>query len=299
MRGTIEGTPNLNRPQEEAGLLKVTFYGVRGSTPCPCEENRRYGANTACVALEVDGQDPIVLDIGTGLRFWGQHLPQDGSFRGTALVTHLHWDHVQGLPFFTPIDRHGATLDIYGPTPDEGPIGNAFKDFMRPPYFPVRPEELRGEIRFHDVNDDDLSLSGAKIKVRPVPHRGPTNGYRVEWEGASVAYISDHQAPADQQGVAESVLELADGVDLLIHDAQYRPDEWEHKAHWGHCTVDYAVHVAREAGARTLALFHHDPAHGDDEMDRLLEGARDSAGRAGVDEVIGAAEGLTISFERS
>src|SRR5204863_7173906 len=104
----------------EGGIpLRITFYGVRGSTPCPCEANSRYGGNTACVALEVAGEDPIVLDIGTGLRFWGETLPTDGSFRGTALVTHMHWDHVQGLPFFVPVDRPGARLDIYGPTQDE------------------------------------------------------------------------------------------------------------------------------------------------------------------------------------
>ena len=278
----------------------MTFYGVRGSTPCPCEANRRYGANTACVAVEVPGEDPVVFDIGTGLRFWGQHLAQDGSFHGSALVTHLHWDHVQGLPFFVPIDRPGATLDIYGPTPDGEPthLADALIKFMQPPYFPIRPTDLRGEIRFHDVNDDEFKIGRAKITSRLVPHLGPTNGYRVDWAGVSVAYISDHQAPPNQDSVPESVLELADDVDLLIHDAQYRPDEWEKKSHWGHCTVDYALLVAKEAGAKTLALFHHDPAHDDDEMDRLLEGARRSAERLGVEDVVAAAEGMTISFER-
>ncbi|MBV9286073.1 MAG: MBL fold metallo-hydrolase, partial [Acidimicrobiia bacterium] len=108
------------------------------------------------MALEVPGEDPIVFDIGTGLRFWGQKLPQDGSFHGTALVTHLHWDHVQGLPFFVPIDRPGATFDIYGPTPDNATnIEDALCKFMQPPYFPIRPTDLRGDIRFHDVNDEE------------------------------------------------------------------------------------------------------------------------------------------------
>ena len=277
----------------------MTFYGVRGSTPCPCDTNRRYGANTACVALEVAGEDPIVLDIGTGLRFWGETLPQDGSFHGAALVTHMHWDHVQGLPFFVPVDRHGASLDVYGPTPEEGPWGEVFEDLMRPPYFPVRPADLRGDIRFHDVNDDDLAFGSAKVKVRPVPHVGPTNGYRVEWEGVKVAYLSDHQQPPDGTSIADAALELADGADLLIHDAQYRPDEFEVKAHWGHCTIDYALHVAREAGAHTVALFHHDPGHDDDEMDRIVEEGRRAAEKLGsIDEVIGAAEGLTICYER-
>jgi phosphoribosyl 1,2-cyclic phosphodiesterase len=258
----------------------------------------RYGGNTACVALEVAGEDPIVLDIGTGLRFWGETQPQDGTFAGTALVTHLHWDHVQGLPFFVPIDRPGAQMDIYGPAQEEGSLEEVFGDLMRPPYFPVRASELRGDIRFHDVNDADLAIGNAKVKVRPVPHPGPTVGYRIDWDGASVAYISDHQEPLDRESVADAVLELADGVDLLIHDAQYTPEEWEQKSHWGHCTVDYAVKVAREAGAKTLALFHHDPAHGDDDVDRLLDGARRTAERLGAGEVIAASENLTLSFDR-
>ena len=128
--------------------MNVTFYGVRGSTPCPCASNTRYGGNTACVALEAAGCDPIVLDLGTGLRFFGETQPNDGSFRGHALVTHLHWDHVQGLPFFTPVNRPGAALDIYGPPQDGMSLEEAFGEFMRPPYFPVRVADLAGDIRF-------------------------------------------------------------------------------------------------------------------------------------------------------
>ena len=124
-------------------------------------------------------------------------FPQDGSFRGSALITHLHWDHVQGLPFFVPIDRPGARLDIYGPPQDDCTLEQAFEDFMRPPYFPVRFTDLRGDIRFHDVTDTDIAVGDAKVKVRSVPHVGLTNGYRIEMGGAVVAYISDHQQPMD------------------------------------------------------------------------------------------------------
>ncbi len=276
--------------------MKVRFWGVRGSTPCPCEANRRYGANTACVTLEVPGEDPIILDLGTGLRFFGETQPTDGSFQGSALVTHIHWDHVQGLPFFPPADRVGAGLDIYGPAQEGGPLGEVFGDFMRPPYFPVHFSQLRGAISFHDVWEDDLAIGHAKVRIRPVPHCGPTVGFRVDWGGATVAYISDHQAPLSLDRVADSVLELADGVDLLIHDAQYTRDEFAERSQWGHCTVDYAVLVAKEAGARRLALYHHDPGHDDEQVDRLVEEAAELGRAAGIEEVVGAAEGLTMAL---
>ena len=276
---------------------------MRGSTPCPCEANSRYGGNTACVALEVAGEDPIVFDLGTGLRLFGETQPKDGSFRGTALVTHIHWDHTQGLPFFVPALRAGARLTVYGPPQDDGlSLADAFDEFMRPPFFPVRTSDLPGEITFHDVADTQLAIGNAKVTVRTVPHVGTTNGYRVDWDGTSVAYISDHQspvAPGEVEGmtVADSVLELAEGVDVLIHDAQYWPNEWQMKSTWGHCTVDYAVHVARLAGAKQLVLFHHDPAHDDSEVDRVLEHARLRAAGTCIDEVVAAYEGLTISFD--
>jgi phosphoribosyl 1,2-cyclic phosphodiesterase len=276
--------------------VNVNFFGVRGSTPCACADLARYGGNTACVALEAPGHEPVVLDLGTGLRFWGETQPQDGSFRGSALVTHLHWDHVQGLPFFVPVLRPGARLDVYGPPPEDMSLEEAFRQFLRPPFFPVEIDALNGEIVFHDLLDDDVVVGDAKVTSRSVPHVGRTAGYRVDYAGATVAYISDHQGPADGgTEVAESVLELADDVDLLIHDAQYTAEEFAAKLDWGHCTIDYAVNVAARAGARRLALFHHDPAHDDETLDRLGAEAAAAGEVAGV-EVLVAHEGLTVSF---
>ena len=275
--------------------MRLTFHGVRGSCPSPYEANRRYGGNTACVSLEEPDDDPIIFDLGTGLRPYGALCPLDGTFSGTALVTHLHWDHVQGLPFFAPVHVAGARLDIYGPTQEEGSLGEVFGRFMRPPYFPVQYTELGGEVTFHDVTDDVLAIGSRKVTVRLVPHTGPTLGYRVDGRRGSVTYISDHQAPIGLDTVSDTVLELASEVDVLIHDAQYTPEEFSRKADWGHCTLAYALLVAQTARAKRLVLFHHDPWHSDDDLDRLFAETKQAAEGTGV-EVFAAYEGLVIEL---
>lgn len=276
-------------------MVEVTFYGVRGSCPCPSEGTRRYGGNTACVALRAAGQAPVIFDLGTGLRAFAESQPLDGSFQGSALVSHIHWDHVQGLPFFPPADRIGARLDVYGPPPGGVGLGQAIDGLIRPPYFPVTLSELRGTYSFNEVYHDDLRIGEAEVMVRPVPHCGPTVGYRVTLFGRVVTYISDHQAPRDLASVDPGVLDLARDADLLIHDAQYTPEEFAEKSDWGHCTVQYALAVAQRSGARRLALFHHDPAHSDEHLDSIVEDLSKAAGPAGP-EVIGAYEGLRIDL---
>ena len=276
--------------------MKVTFYGVRGSTPSPTGLNARYGGNTSCVVLDIDDEDPIIFDLGTGLQAWGKTQPLDGTFSATALVTHFHFDHVQGLPFLAAADRPGSRLDVYGPGDTGTTVKDLFTGFVRPPYFPVGIDQLRGRYGLHDILNDDFAVGSAKVKARTVPHVGLTVGYRVDCGGASVAYISDHQAPQDLQGIDDNVIELCEGVDLLIHDAQYLPQDWEAKSHWGHCTVDYAIDVAVSSGAKALALFHHDPSRTDPEVDRLATEARCRGAKSGI-EVFAAAEGLRIDMD--
>jgi len=168
---------------------------------------------------------------------------------------------------------------------------------MRPPYFPVRVTDLIGTVNFHTIGEDDLAVGDAKLKVRSVPHIGLTYGYRIEVEGASIAYISDHQQPTEGGfRVSDEVLELADGADLVIHDAQYSDEEFALKPHWGHCTADYALRVAAEAGARRVVLFHHDPSHDDDSVDRLVERSNELGARLDLTEVLAASEGLTVAL---
>ncbi|MEO8694838.1 MAG: MBL fold metallo-hydrolase [Acidimicrobiales bacterium] len=279
-------------------MLDVTFYGVRGSTPCCDERSVRYGGNTSCVLLQVPDQDPIIFDLGTGLRYFGDVFSRTATapFKGTALVTHLHWDHVQGLPFFHPLHTPGAHLDIIG-TGGERTLSDAFGEFMTPPYFPIRVDDLTGNVSFREVHNERLTIGEAVVTVRSVPHVGATNGYRVDWAGASVAYVSDHQQPRDDRTfVDEAVLELCDGVDLLIHDAQYTDDEFADRAHWGHSTIDYALEVAGQAKVRALVLFHHDPSHHDDFLDRVAADASRRSAELGLGAVFTAYEGLRVTL---
>lgn len=281
--------------------MKLTFFGVRGSTPCAAPSLQRYGGNTSCVVAEVDeAADPIIFDLGTGMRPFGQSIIGDKPFSGDVLLSHLHWDHVQGLPFFGPIDRPGARLNIYGPTQDLGSLKDVFGGMMGPPYFPIRPEDLRGRIEFQDLADDDFMLGKVRVRSRWLRHAGPTLGFRIEHQGLTVAYLSDHgpgMHPEDADDyVPRRVLELCDGVDVLIHDSQYTNEEYERRRHWGHSTVNYAVHVASEAGVKRLVTFHHDPSHTDEEVDLLLQSASDIAERSGLHDVIAGYEGLILKL---
>lgn len=273
---------------------------MRGSCPCSGEEIHRFGGATACVAVAADagGAPPLVLDLGTGSRRLGEELvaafPEPAPIALSVFVTHLHFDHIQGLPFFAPALREGAEIDVHGPADDGAALADAFAAFIRPPFFPIPLSELPARIRFHELADDELDAGAMRVRSRRIPHLGETCGYRVESAGASLAYLSDHQAPAARDSVHPAVLDLAGGVDLLVHDAQYTDAEFARKARWGHSTIAYAVKVAADAGARRLALFHHDPTHEDAALERLGDEARRLGEAAGLEEVVVAAEGLVL-----
>lgn len=271
----------------------ITFYGVRGSTPCHDSSMSRYGGNTACVVIEPEHGDPIVLDAGTGLRFYGLDHGSN-PFNGTILVTHLHWDHVQGLPFFTPFLDPASSTTVFGPPEPDMDFAAAIGGFLKPPYFPVSLDQLPSTFDIRSIANVAIDLDdNVSVMARPVPHNGETNGYRVDIGDLSIAYIPDHQQPSNPTDIADSVLELADGVDLLIHDAQFTEALLGQRSDWGHCTPDYALSVAEAANVKTLALFHHDPLHNDVDVDRLVEA---TSSKATSVEVIGAAEGLKISL---
>ena len=280
-------------------MLTATFYGVRGSTPCSCDGTRAFGGNTSCVLVEVDGEAPIILDLGTGARYLGldllaRYAGSDVPFRATALVTHLHWDHIQGTPFFKPLLTAGARLDIVGPVQDGSSLAAEFTQFVRPPVFPVSLDQLPGQVCFRDAGNESLTVGSATITVFDVPHVGATNGYRIDAGGGSLAYLSDHQQPLDGSlDVPDHILESCRDVDVLIHDAQYDAAELAQRQDWGHCTPEYALELARRCRARRLVLFHHDPTHDDDWICAAVARVQRQAGPELT--VMGAFEGLRIT----
>lgn len=247
------------------------------------------------MVLEIEGRRPIIFDLGTGLRFFGLTRPASEPFHGTALLTHLHWDHVQGIPFFTPLLRDGSHLDVYGPPQEGSSLEAAIRSFIGPPYFPVGIDDLPGTLEFHETLDGTFEVDGVTVRAATVPHTGLTLGFRVDHGGRSVVYVTDHQQPVDDPTFVDPrVLELCRGADVLIHDAQFTQSEFDAKSTWGHCTYEYAVEVAAQAGVRTLVLFHHDPEHGDDEMSRIESVSAELGARRGLVRVVAAAEGMRI-----
>jgi phosphoribosyl 1,2-cyclic phosphodiesterase len=276
--------------------MRVTFCGVRGSTCAPGAEFVRYGGHTSCVALSHDGRIPaLVLDAGTGLRNLTKHL--DGNpFRGTILLGHLHWDHTHGIPFFAAGNQPESEVTVVMPA--QGDPEQVLERAFSPPHFPVTPAQLQGRWRVRSHEPGPSEVEGFSVLAAEIPHKGGrTFGYRVTDGGGTLAYLSDHSpvaAGAGPDGLGayhDSALALAGNVDLLIHDAQHTAAEFAGRAFLGHSAIEYAVGLAEAAGARTLALFHHDPCRTDDEIDALVV-----AHAGGTVEVIGAAEGLTIDL---
>jgi phosphoribosyl 1,2-cyclic phosphodiesterase len=284
--------------------VHVTFYGVRGSCPCSGDRYRRYGGNTSCLVINIEGDEPLIVDLGTGLRALGDVLLKEVRALGTplqatALLTHLHFDHILGLPFFGPLHDPGARLTVHGPAQAKGSLKDALHAAVQPPVFPIHMEQFRGEVLTVDTRDEDFSIGSAKIMARSIPHSGTTLGYRIEAEGRTMAYLSDHQAPLDRRTIPDAVLELCQGVDLLVHDGQYTEDEFSTKADWGHSTAAFAVHVAAEANVKRLLLSHHDPAHNDRDIDRILTLARRLPEAKEIEDVSSAHESQSIDLGRA
>ena len=282
-------------------MLTITFYGVRGSTPCSCDRTREFGGNTSCVLVDVPGEPPLICDIGTGARYLGHDLcnragqgANKAGLDATVLLSHLHWDHIQGIPFFRPLLGADTVIDVLGPAQPGSSLSQELCKFIHPPAFPVGLADLPGRITCREVENETITVGSATVTCFAVPHVGPTNGYRIDRGAASVAYVSDHQQPLDASLEPDpAVVQACRGVDVLIHDAQYDNREFAERSTWGHCTIEFAAEVARRAEVRRLVLFHHDPTHDDHWIRSAVSHAQDLLGD--TVQVIGAAEGLTLT----
>lgn len=277
--------------------MRIHFCGVRGSTPAPGLPFVRYGGHTSCVALSHDeGPPTLLLDGGTGLRAVTPLL-EGAPFEGSILLGHLHWDHVHGLPFFRGGGAEGSRVDVQLPAPDGDPVA-ALERGMSPPHFPIGPRMLGPGWSFRTLVEGVQVVEGFEVLAREIPHKGgQTFGFRVSDGRGSLAYLSDHlplalgPGPQGQGALHEAALALADDVDLLVHDAQFVAAEFPGVEYLGHASVEYAIGLARAAGARRLALFHHAPDRTDGEIDRIAADAQ-----VGDVEVFAAAEGTCIAL---
>ncbi len=259
--------------------MHIHLCGVRGSTPAPGAQFIRYGGHTSCVAVaHDDGAAPgLILDAGTGLRK-ATALLRGGPFTGTIILTHLHWDHVHGLPFFAAGDRADARVTLLLPEQDGADAEDLLARGMSPPHFPIAPSGLRGEWSFGALAPGVFKAEGFTIEAREVPHKGGrTFGYRVSDGHSVIAYIPDHCPTAlgpGPEGWGEyhpAAVGLAAGADLLIHDSYLLPDEVAAEAPFGHAAADYAVGLAQRARARRVMLSHHKPDRTDDALDMLAD----------------------------
>lgn len=286
----------------EAGravALRAVCWGTRGSIPSPGPTTTRYGGNTSCLEVRA-GERLLIFDAGTGIRALGQRLAAGpGPVEADLFLSHFHWDHIQGLPFFAPLYDARTRLRIHGAPQDGVDVRALLAGQMSGTYFPVPHDALAAEMEFCEMGEapwveDDVEV--ASIRVR---HPGRTLGFRVRAAGASLAYIPDNELigasyPVDPDGYAELVAFL-DGVDLLIHDAMFTDAEYPTREGWGHSTFRQTVRLAEEAGAGRLVFFHHAPDRGDDELDAIHADLREELGHRGSElETLLAREGAEL-----
>ena len=268
--------------------MLVRFWGTRGSRPCPGNSTLRYGGNTSCVEIRTSAGTLIILDGGSGICELGKALETefgDQQIRGNLLISHTHWDHIQGLPFFSPLFNENNAWGIYGPRGAGASLEEILSGQMQYEYFPVTMARQRAEIEYCELTEGVFSIDNVRVTTRYLNHSALTLGYRLDADDSSIVYVADHEP--HHRALANGIQSLKTedlrhaqfllGADILIHDAQFTAAEYAERIGWGHSTVEYAVDLAVRASVKTLVLFHHDPERSDNDVDRLVLLARDRA----------------------
>lgn len=294
----------------EPGLttISVRCRGVRGSTPSPGLRTARYGGNTSCVELRA-GAEILILDAGSGIRALGADLNAEFGTRpieATLLISHTHWDHIQGFPFFTPAFAAKNRIRLLAPKGAGATLKRALSNQMDPIHFPVGLDQMTGFNGIEELRSDKVTLGAFAVDVTRLNHPGGCAGFRIEANGGSLAYLPDHEPYGNRylcgersslaKAQTEALVQFVRGVDLLIVDSQYTDAEYAQHRGWGHGCLHHSVELAVNADVRQLLLFHHDPGHDDDQIDAMLEGARNLAGPAASLLVMGASENELIEL---
>jgi len=296
---------------------RVRFWGVRGSIPVPGNSTIRYGGNTSCVEVRADGEI-IVLDAGTGIRPLGVALEKefgDDPIKLTLLITHAHWDHIHGLPFFAPAHHRKNQITVYGPDTAAAGLREVLESEMATPFFPVSLHDLAGKIDIRTMEPGELLVGQLRVRAALVNHPGICVGYRVFTPSGSIAFLPDHEgydvklhsargnsltSNATRNRAEEEralLVKFLNECALLILDTQYTDDEYKGRVGWGHGSLASAVALARDAHVRKLMLFHHDPNHDDAKIDKMLEEARELARKIAPElEVDAAREELELTL---
>ena len=258
----------------DASRLQLTFWGVRGSIPTPAPENLGYGGNTTCLELRLPNDEVVVIDGGTGARQLGLSLLQRFSRNANDihfLMTHFHWDHIQGIPFFAPLYSPANRVVFHASRPPEEVL-DILEGQMTHPYFPVKFELLAAKREFVQISKEPLQYGDLTVRSFPLNHPQGATGFRLESGGAVIVHACDHEHGDEK--LDRTMREYAEGADVLIYDAQFTPEEYPAKAGWGHSTWLEGVKVARDAGVKQLILSHHDPSHTDDMLRAMLAEAK-------------------------
>ncbi len=249
--------------------IRVKFWGVRGSIACATPDHMKYGGNTSCIEIDA-GDHRFVMDAGTGIRNFGQDFLRDDVLDSHLLLTHTHWDHINGFPFFVPAYDGKRSLRIMaGHLTNQGGVQDVLSTQMHNPMFPVPLEAMQATLTFEDFEAGDTFNLSPQVRIRTAPlnHPNGATAYRVEHGGKSVVYVTDTEHIPGQPD--QNVLDIIEGADLVIYDSTYTEDEFPAKIGWGHSTWIEGMTLCRQANVKRLAIFHHDPDHTDDFMDDL------------------------------
>jgi phosphoribosyl 1,2-cyclic phosphodiesterase len=290
--------PSSSRVVDSETDVTVRCWGTRGSIPSPGPQTVRYGGNTPCFEVRHHGMR-LIFDAGSGIRLLGTDLVEKGPNQIHIFLTHFHWDHIQGFPFFAPLYDEEDTIKVVGPKQQDIDVQNLFAGQMGPIYFPVPFSVVAAAMEFEHLNAGTYEIGDAVLSVMRVKHPSFVLGYRIEVGGKAICFIPDNEMEGTGYEVGEGwqqrIRDFVGDADLLIHDAMYTEEEYRARAGWGHSTFEQSVRLAEEGGVERLLLFHHDPVRSDDELDVIVSRLRDeSLARGSGLELDAAAEGADI-----